>query len=158
MIRQLFGSSWSARCAMLTMGILTLTPVAVAVMSSPAVAAPRGDASKAAATFKITKFTISPDPLISNGPDGTAKIYWSGHPTFPVTIADAPRSCPAGLICNPERRVFSTSADPLVWPDEGSCEGTVPVGFVFKYWVWGIDARGHKTKKFRVNVPCNNAS
>jgi hypothetical protein len=141
----------------MAMGILTLTAIAVAAMSSRAGAASRSDASKHAAKFKITKFTMSPEPLISNGPDGTGSIYWSGHPTFPVTIKDGPRSCPSGLICNTEQHVFATSANPLVWQDEANCEGTVPVGFVFKYWVWGVDAKGHKTAKFRINKPCNNA-
>lgn len=150
-------SRWSVCRALAVVGLVTLVSAIAAAASSSAGAAPRDFASKRA-VFKITKFTVSPDPLIANGPDGTAKIYWSGHPTFPVTIYDAPRSCPSGLICNPEQRVFGTSADPLVWPDEGSCEGTVPIGFVFKYWAWGVDAKGHKTPKFRINVPCNNAS
>jgi len=143
---------------MLTIGSLTLLLVATTVTSSPASAAPRTSKSETAAAFKITRYTISPDPLIANGPDGTAKIYWSGHPAFPVTIYDAARSCPSGLICNPEQHVFARSTDPLVWKNQGSCEGTVPVGFVFKYWMWGVDANGHKTKKIRINVPCDNAS
>jgi hypothetical protein len=156
-IRKLLGSGSSARSAVVIIGILVLVPVAIAVTSSPAGAAPSSHASKDAAKFKITRFTLSPDPLIANGPDGTARIYWSGHPTFPVTIYDAPRSCPSGLICNALQRVFARSADPLVWKDEGNCEGTVPVGFVFRYWIWGVDAKGHKTAKFRTNIPCNNA-
>jgi len=157
-MKHIFRSRWSPRRVVTVVGIVTLASAVVTAVSAPAGAAPREIASKRVAVFKITRFAVSPDPLIANGPDGTARIYWSGHPTFPITIYDAPRSCPSGLICNPEQRVFATSADPLVWPDEGSCEGTVPVGFVFKYWAWGVDAKGHRTPKFRINVPCDNAS
>jgi len=112
--------------------------------------------TKATSAFKLTKVSVSPDPMISDTVKGTLIAHWTGHPVFPVTIMGSSRSCPPGIICNPISHTFRVSADPLVVRNFWVCIGAVPAGFEFKYWIWAVDAKGRTSAKYRFNLPCNN--
>jgi len=112
--------------------------------------------TKATTVFKLTKVTVSPDPITANTQKGTFTAYWTGHPVFPVTIFGSSRSCPPGIECDPISHKFSKSSDPLVLKNFWTCIGTVPAGFTFKYWIWAVDAKGRTTGLYKLNEPCHD--
>ncbi len=103
--------------------------------------------------FRITRID-SPQSVQQNGPRGIATIYWSGHPTFPVTMHDAPASCPAGFNCDSETTIAAERANPLRW-DPWWCAGNVTSNWTLDYWFWLTDAKGHRTQRVREQVTCN---
>jgi hypothetical protein len=127
-----------------------LLGVLVIVVSTAEVS---GASTAPATRFRLTK-VVTPNNVVANGPDRPIIVYWSGSATFPVTVQDASRSCLAGYICNPVSHTFNTRGNPLVWVNAVACEGTVPPGFVFRYKIWAIDAKGRRTPKVPMNIPC----
>jgi hypothetical protein len=112
--------------------------------------------TKATTAFKLTKVSVSPDPMVANKGNGTLTVHWTGHPVFPVTIMGSSRSCPPGIECDPISHRFGTSSDPLVVNNFWVCIGTVPAGFEFKYWIWAVDAKGRTSAKYKLNEPCHD--
>jgi hypothetical protein len=112
--------------------------------------------TKATTAFKLTKVRVSPDPLVANTAHGTLSVSWTGNPVFPVTVMGSSRSCPPGIECDPISHVFRTSSDPLVVKNFWICQGVVPAGFEFKYWIWAVDAKGRTSAKYKFNLPCHD--
>jgi hypothetical protein len=112
--------------------------------------------TKATTAFKLTKVSVSPDPMVANKGNGALIAHWTGHPVFPVTIMGSSRSCPPGIECDPISHTFNTSSDPLVVKNFWVCIGTVPAGFEFKYWIWAVDAKGRISAKYKLNEPCHD--
>jgi hypothetical protein len=134
---------------------------AVLVLTSPlyapgTVAGAQTLPTKATTAFKLTKVTVTPDPMVANTAHGTLTVHWTGHPAFPVTIMGSSRSCPPGIECDPISHVFSAPSDPLVLKNYWVCIGTVPAGFEFKYWIWAVDAKGRISAKYKLNEPCHD--
>jgi hypothetical protein len=102
-------------------------------------------------TFQIVR-TSSPAYVVSNGPREPITIWWSGTPTFPVTMHDAPASCPSGFTCSSETNVVTAPANPLRWA-AWWCSGTTrPWTLDFRFWL--TDAAGQTTQRIRAKVQC----
>jgi hypothetical protein len=132
-----------ATSAVVASGIATLATMGTTGASSPP--APK--------SFHLVK-VVTPKNLVANGPDRPITIYWAGNAVFPVTVQDGPRSCQAGYLCVSASYHFKARANPLDWVDATNCEGAVPPGFVFRYYIWAVDAKGHRTPEIAMNIPC----
>jgi len=103
--------------------------------------------------FVITQ-TVVPLFVKQNGPRGTRKIYWAGHPVFPVTVYET-GICPESVNCGPRnavgfgtppaKTVFPKRANPLVSPRFYYCNGSLTSNYVIGVEYWLIDAKGHRT-------------
>jgi hypothetical protein len=103
--------------------------------------------------FRITRID-SPASVLQNGSRGIATIHWSGRPTFPVTMHDAPASCPAGFTCTGETSVATQRANPLTWA-AWWCAGSETSNWTLDFWFWLTDAKGQRTQKVRQQVTCD---
>lgn len=110
-------------------------------------------AKPTAVPFRITRID-SPASVRENGARGTATIHWSGNPTFPVTMHDAPASCPGGLTCSSETTVATHRANPLAWK-VWWCSGNVASDWKLDFWLWLTDAKGEQTQRVRKQVICH---
>lgn len=102
--------------------------------------------------FRITRI-VSPKSVRQGGPRGRATIYWTGSPSFPVTMHDEPASCPAGFTCSSETKVAAKHASPLTWA-AWWCSGDATATWPLDFWFWLSDATGHRTQKVREQVLC----
>ena len=112
--------------------------------------------------FAITKLDV---PLFvkQNGARGTRKVYWQGHPTFPVTVHER-GICPESVNCGPRdaagwgsppaTAVFPASHNPLVSPSFYFCNGNLTSNYLIGVEVWLTDANGHRTPPVRTFWVC----
>ena len=112
--------------------------------------------SVASTPFAITQ-TVVPLFVKQNGAKATRKVYWQGHPVFPVTVHER-GICPESVNCGPRDAagwggtgavVFATSHDPLVSPNYYFCTGNLSSNYVIGLETWLTDAQGHRTASVR---------
>jgi hypothetical protein len=133
----------------------------VAFIAALAVGAVVGTSSIAASAtgtpFAITHLDV---PLFvkQNGAKGARRIFWQGHPTFPVTVHER-GICPESVNCGPRdaagwgtppaTKVFPASHNPLVSPNYYFCNGGLTSNYVIGVEDWLTDAAGHRTAPVR---------
>lgn len=106
------------------------------------------------ADFRITRVD-APSPVISNAPPGDVTVWWTGDPTFPVTVIARPteHGCAPGVRCYTETRVFDESQNPLVMVGASWCEN-MPQDTWFGYEVVLVDANEQESTPFPIGAWC----
>jgi hypothetical protein len=102
-------------------------------------------------TFRILR-TSSPQYVLNNGAHGTIAIWWTGRASFPVTVHDAPASCPSGFTCHAQTDLVGAQANPLRWA-AWWCSGS-DRAWTLDFWFWLTDASGAATQRVRARVAC----
>lgn len=129
--------------------IASLSALVFATEASPA--SHSGTGTK----FAITQVVI-PVFIKQNGPKGTRKVYWEGHPVFPVTVNER-GICPESVNCGARdaagwgtptgKTVFTTHQNPLVTNNYYFCSGSLSSNYVIGAEYWLTDAKGHRTAR-----------
>lgn len=116
------------------------------------------NASSASRSTTPTRFAITrvdiPLFVKQNGPRGTRRIYWTGAPTFPVTVHER-GICPEGVNCgalaatgwgsSDSQAVYPNHRNPLVSPNYYYCNGSLTSNYVIGVENWLTDAKGRRT-------------
>lgn len=123
----------------------------LATLVAVVVVVPAAGSAVRASSFQIVRVK-SPPYVVENGPRGVIAISWSGQATFPVTMYDAPASCPASFRCASETNVAAQSSNPLRWA-AWWCAGNTGA-WTLDYWFWVTDSSGQTTQRIRAKVKC----
>lgn len=108
-------------------------------------------------TFSISNVAGS-TVIYSGEAGGDLSVFWSGNPTFPVTMSYfLTGTCPLYYSCVNPQKTFVTSTNPLVFMGAQFCGVVSQSGnYHFPYSVQLTDSNGVKTNVVGAGVTCAN--
>jgi hypothetical protein len=107
----------------------------------------------AGGAFTLARLSY-PTSVVANGAPGNLRVFWRGHPDFPLRLTETSISCPAGFRCGSESTEVTLRENPQVFVDALDCSGFVSAAERFRYRITLHDAAGRSTRSAVESFTC----